>query len=106
MTACVANFKVEANIGKPQVAYRETITQEVESEGKYVRQTGGRGQYGHVWLRIKPMPAGSGFVFEDAIVGGTVPKEFIKPAQQGIAEALQRGITAGFPVVDVHVTLF
>ena len=99
-------FKVEANIGKPQVAYRETITQEVESEGKYVRQTGGRGQYGHVWLRIKPLPAGSGFVFEDAIVGGTVPKEFIKPAQQGIAEALQRGITAGFPVVDVHVTLF
>ena len=99
-------FKVEANIGKPQVAYRETITKQVESEGKYVRQTGGRGQYGHVWLRIKPLPAGSGFVFEDAIVGGTVPKEFIKPTQQGIAEALQRGITAGFPVVDVHVTLF
>ncbi len=99
-------FKVEANVGKPQVAYRETITQEVESEGKYVRQTGGRGQYGHVWLRIKPLPAGSGFVFEDAIVGGTIPKEFIKPTQQGVAEALQRGITAGFPVVDVHVALF
>ena len=99
-------FKVEANVGKPQVAYRETITKEVEAEGKYVRQTGGRGQYGHVWLRIAPQEAGSGFTFEDAIVGGAVPKEFIKPAAQGIEEALQRGIISGFPMVDVKVTMF
>jgi elongation factor G len=99
-------YKVEANVGKPQVAYRETITKEVEAEGKFVRQTGGRGQFGHVWLRVKPLEPGSGFVFVDAIVGGTVPKEFIKPTQQGIAEALGRGIIAGYPVVDVQVTLF
>jgi elongation factor G len=99
-------FKVEANVGKPQVAYRETITQEVEAEGKYVRQTGGRGQYGHVWLRLTPQEPGTGFIFEDATVGGSVPKEFIKPASQGIAEALQRGIVAGFPMVDVKATLF
>ncbi len=99
-------FKVEANVGKPQVAYRETITREAEAEGKYVRQTGGRGQYGHVWLRIRPLPAGSGFRFVDQVVGGTVPKEFIKPTGQGVQEALSRGITAGFPVVDVEVILF
>ena len=99
-------FKVEANVGKPQVAYRETITQEVEAEGKYVRQTGGRGQYGHVWLRLIPGQAGTGYVFEDGTTGGSVPKEFIKPASQGIAEALQRGIVAGFPMVDVKVVLF
>ena len=99
-------FKVEANIGKPQVAYRETVTKEVEAEGKYVRQTGGRGQYGHVWLRLTPQEPGTGFVFEDAIVGGSVPKEFIKPAGQGIEEALQRGIVAGFPMVDVKATMF
>jgi elongation factor G len=99
-------FKVEANVGKPQVAYRETIRKEVEAEGKYIRQTGGRGQYGHVWLRVKPLEPGKGFIFEDAIVGGVVPKEFIKPTQQGVTEALGRGIIAGFPVVDVHVTLF
>ena len=99
-------FKVEANVGKPQVAYRETVTKEVEAEGKYVRQTGGRGQYGHVWLRLTPMEAGSGFEFVDGIVGGSVPKEFIKPASQGIQEALQRGVIAGFPMVDVKVTLF
>ena len=99
-------FRVEANVGKPQVAYRETITREVEAEGKYVRQTGGRGQYGHVWLRIKPLASGLGFKFTDGVVGGTVPKEFIKPTGQGVQEALSRGITAGFPVVDVEVTLF
>lgn len=99
-------FKVEANVGKPQVAYRETVSKEAEAEGKYVRQTGGRGQYGHVCLRVAPMPPGSGFVFEDAIVGGSIPKEFIKPAGQGIAEALQRGIISGFPMVDVKVTLY
>ena len=99
-------FKVDASVGKPQVAYRETITQQVEAEGKYVRQTGGRGQYGHVWLRVKPLPRGQGFIFEDAIVGGVIPREFIKPTTQGIVEALGRGITAGYPVVDVQATLF
>jgi elongation factor G len=99
-------FKVEANIGKPKVAYRETITQEVEAEGKFVRQTGGRGQFGHVWLRLTPMPPGTGYVFEDAIVGGVVPKEFIKPTNQGIDEALQRGIIFGVPMIDVKATLF
>lgn len=99
-------FKVEANVGKPQVAYRETITQEVEAEGKYIRQTGGRGQYGHVWLRITPLESGAGFVFEDATVGGVIPREFIKPTMQGIAEALGRGIQAGFPIVDIKVALF
>ena len=99
-------FKVEANIGNPTVAYRETITQEAVGEGKYIRQAGGRGQYGHVKIRVKPLPAGSGFVFEDATVGGVIPKEFIKPTQQGIAEALNRGITAGFPAVDIQATLF
>ena len=99
-------FKVEANVGKPQVAYRETITAEVEAEGKYVRQTGGRGQFGHVWLRVKPLESGTGNQFEDKIVGGVIPKEFIKPAAQGALEALGRGIIAGFPMVDVHVALF
>lgn len=99
-------FKVDANVGKPQVAYRETITASVETEGKYIRQTGGRGQYGHVWLRLEPLPAGSGFIFEDAVVGGVVPREFIKPVQQGIAEALNRGINAGFPVVDIKAVLY
>jgi elongation factor G len=99
-------FKVDANVGKPQVAYRESITAIAEGEGKFVRQTGGRGQYGHVKVRIQPQPAGTGFVFEDAIVGGVVPKEFIKPAAQGIEEALQRGIIAGYPMVDVKVSLF
>ena len=99
-------FKVEANVGKPQVAYRETVTAAAEAEGKYVRQTGGRGQYGHVWLKIEPQPAGSGFVFENEIVGGAVPREYIKPVQEGVAEALTRGVLAGFPLVDVKVTLF
>ncbi|RYY12748.1 MAG: elongation factor G, partial [Alphaproteobacteria bacterium] len=99
-------FKVEANVGKPQVAYRETITKEAQAEGKFVRQTGGRGQYGHVWVRVRPLEAGRGFVFEDAIVGGVVPREFIKPAMQGIEEALGRGITSGFPSVDIQATLY
>jgi elongation factor G len=99
-------FFVEANVGKPQVAYRETITKQVESEGKYIKQTGGRGQYGHVWLRIEPNEAGGGFVFESAVVGGSVPKEYIAPVKKGIEEALDTGIRAGFPVVDVKVTLF
>ncbi len=99
-------FKVEANVGKPQVAYRETITKVVEAEGKYVRQTGGRGQYGHCWLRLHPQPPGTGFVFENAIVGGVIPKEFITPIQKGIDEAMQGGVLAGYPMVDVMVEVF
>jgi elongation factor G len=96
-------FKVEANVGKPQVAYRETITQIVEAEGKYVRQTGGKGQYGHCWLRLIPQEPGKGFEFENVIVGGAIPKEFIKPIEKGIVEAMEGGILAGYPVVDIRV---
>ncbi len=99
-------FMVEANVGKPQVAYRETITKKVESEGKYVRQTGGRGQYGHVWLRIEPNEPGGGFVFENVLVGGSIPKEYVPAVKKGVEEALDSGIRAGFPVVDVKVELF
>ncbi|MFZ5659421.1 MAG: elongation factor G [Pseudomonadota bacterium] len=99
-------FSVEANVGAPQVAYRETIRKTVESEGKFVRQSGGRGQYGHVWLRLEPLEPGSGFQFENAVVGGVVPKEFIAPTQKGVEEALNNGIIAGFPVVDVKATIF
>jgi len=99
-------FKVQANVGKPQVAYRETVTRSVEAEGRYIRQTGGRGQYGHCWLRLHPQEPGAGFVFENAIVGGVIPKEFINPIQKGIEEAMQGGVLAGFPVVDVKVEVF
>lgn len=99
-------FKVEANVGKPQVAYRETIRAAVEQEGKFVRQSGGRGQYGHVWLKIEPKEPGSGYEFENKIVGGTVPKEYIPAVDKGIQEQMQNGILAGYPVVDVKVTLF
>jgi len=99
-------FKVEANVGKPQVAYRETITRPVESEGRYIRQTGGRGQYGHCWLRLHPQEPGKGFVFENTIVGGTIPKEFIAPIEKGIVEAMQGGVLAGFPMVDLKVEVF
>jgi len=98
-------FKVEANIGKPQVAYRETITKAVKAEGKFVRQTGGRGQYGHVVLEVEPNERGAGFLFENKIVGGVVPKEYIAPVEAGIKEAMLAGVMAGFPVVDVKVTL-
>ena len=98
-------FKVEANVGAPQVAYRETIRKSVEQEGKYVRQTGGRGQYGHVWLRIEPLESG-GYEFVNGIVGGVVPKEYIPAVDKGVQEQLRNGILAGFPVVDVKVTLF
>jgi len=99
-------FKVEANVGKPQVAYRETITKKVEQEGKYIKQTGGRGQYGHVWITVEPQEPGAGFTFENKIVGGTVPREFIPAVEKGIKEALDSGINAGYPVVDVKVALF
>ncbi len=99
-------FKVEANVGKPQVAYRETIKKTAESQGKFVRQSGGRGQYGDVWVELTPLPAGEGFVFENAIVGGVVPREYIKPTEEGIKEAMQNGISAGFPMVDVKAKLY
>jgi elongation factor G len=99
-------FKVDANVGKPQVAYRETIKATVDSEGKFVRQSGGRGQYGHVWLKIEPQAAGKGYNFVDGIVGGSVPREFIPAVDKGIREAVQTGVLAGYPIVDVKVTLF
>jgi elongation factor G len=99
-------FKVEANVGKPQVAYRETLRNTVETEGKFIRQTGGRGQYGHVWLRLEPLPPGKGYEFVNGIVGGTVPREYIPAVDKGIQEAVQTGVIAGYPIVDVKVTLF
>jgi elongation factor G len=99
-------FKVDANVGKPQVAYRETIRATVESEGKFIRQSGGRGQYGHVWLKIEPLPPGKGYEFVNGIVGGAVPREFIPAVDKGIQEAVQTGVIAGYPIVDVKVTAF
>ncbi|MBV8422507.1 MAG: elongation factor G [Hyphomicrobiales bacterium] len=99
-------FKVEANVGKPQVAYRETIRGTVESEGKFVRQTGGRGQYGHVWLKLEPNQAGKGNEFINGVVGGSVPREYVPAVDKGIREAEETGVIAGYPVVDVKVTLF
>ncbi len=98
-------FRVQCNVGRPQVAYRETITRPVRVEGRFVRQSGGRGQYGHVWLEMAPNEAGSGFVFEDKTVGGSVPREYINPTQKGIVEAMESGVLAGYPVVDVKVAL-
>ena len=99
-------FKVEANIGNPQVSYRESITKEAEAEGKYVKQSGGRGQYGHAKIRIEPQEPGKGFEFVNAIVGGAIPKEYIGSVQAGIEEAAQSGILGGYPVLDIKVTLF
>jgi elongation factor G len=99
-------FKVEANVGKPQVAYRETIRGKVQQEGKFVRQSGGRGQYGHVWITLEPSEPGKGYEFVNGIVGGTVPREYIPAVDKGIKEATQTGVIAGYPVVDVKVTLF
>ncbi|MGB5472665.1 MAG: elongation factor G [Gammaproteobacteria bacterium] len=99
-------FKVEANVGAPQVAYRETIRKSVEAEGKFVRQSGGRGQYGHVWLKLEPQEPGIGYEFVNGIVGGVVPKEYIPAVDKGIQEQLQNGVVAGYPVVDVKVTLY
>jgi elongation factor G len=99
-------FKVDANIGKPQVAYKETISKKVEQEGKFVRQSGGRGQFGHVWITLEPSEKGKGFVFENKIVGGSIPKEYIKPVAEGIEEAMKNGVLAGYPVEDVKAVLF
>jgi elongation factor G len=99
-------FGVEANVGAPQVAYREAIRKPVEIEGKFVKQSGGRGQYGHVWIKMEPNPAGKGFEFVDAIKGGTVPREYIPAVEKGLRETLPNGVLAGFPVVDVKCTLF
>ncbi|MGA8616691.1 MAG: elongation factor G [Xanthobacteraceae bacterium] len=99
-------FKVEANVGKPQVAYRETIRGTVESEGKHVKQSGGRGQYGHVWLKIQPNETGKGVEFVNGVTGGSVPREFIPAVEKGVMEAVNTGVVAGYPVVDVKVTLF
>ena len=98
-------FNVQVNVGAPQVGYRETIKSSAECEGKYIRQSGGRGQYGHVWIRFEPNP-GKGFEFVDAIVGGTVPKEYIKPTKDGLEDSLNRGLVAGYPVMDIKATLF
>jgi len=99
-------FKVEANVGKPRVAYRETIRKKIEHESKYVRQTGGKGQYGHVLLRLEPRERGEGFEFANEVVGGAIPREFIPAVQKGVQEQLTNGILAGYPVVDVKVTLY
>jgi elongation factor G len=99
-------FKVAANVGKPQVAYKETITKTMEKQGRYVRQTGGKGQYGDVWLRLEPLPPGSGVQFESEVVGGSIPREFIKPIEQGVREAALAGVLAGYPVLDFKATVF
>ena len=99
-------FKVDCKVGEPQVAYRETIRKTVEAEGKFVRQSGGHGQYGHCWLRLEPQEPGEGFAFENKVVGGAIPKEFIKPIEDGVKQAMEGGVVAGYPVVDVKVTVF
>ncbi len=99
-------FKVEANVGKPQVSYRETITKPVKVEGKFIRQTGGRGQYGHVWLELEPQERGAGFTFVNKITGGVVPREYIPAVEAGVKEAMLNGVLAGYPVIDVKVTLY
>ena len=99
-------FKVEANVGAPQVAYKETIKVTAEGEGKYIRQSGGRGQYGHCFLRIEPKNRGEGYEFIDEIKGGTIPKEFISPIGKGVKEAMENGVLAGYPMVDMSVALY
>ena len=99
-------FKVETNVGKPQVAYRETFRSTAKVEGKFVRQSGGRGQYGHCWIEFEPLEAGSGFIFENKVVGGVVPREYIGPVQAGIEESMKNGVLAGFPLVDIKATIF
>ncbi|MCC6217178.1 MAG: elongation factor G [Polyangiaceae bacterium] len=99
-------FKVEANVGKPEVAYREAIARKVQAEGRYIRQTGGHGQYGHVWIELEPAERGAGFVFENDIVGGVIPKEFIPSIEKGVRDAMGRGVLAGYPLIDCRVRLF
>jgi elongation factor G len=99
-------FNVEANVGKPQVAYRETITKAIKSEGRFIRQSGGKGQYGHVWLTLEPQPPGKGFEFVNKIVGGRVPREYIPAVQKGVTEAMEKGVLAGYPMVDIKITLY
>ncbi|OGH89571.1 MAG: translation elongation factor G, partial [Candidatus Magasanikbacteria bacterium RIFOXYD12_FULL_33_17] len=99
-------FKVEAQVGAPQVAYKETIRKPAEAEGKYVKQSGGRGQYGHCWLRIEPMEKGAGFEFVDEIKGGSIPKEYITPIQKGVKETMDKGVIAGYPLLDIKATVF
>jgi elongation factor G len=99
-------FKVEANVGRPQVAYRETITKQAQAQGKHIRQTGGHGQYGDVWLRVEPNETGKGFEFVNGIVGGIIPREYIKPVENGVRETLENGVIAGYPMIDVKVTLY
>src|SRR5690625_185462 len=99
-------FKVEANVGATQVAYRETFRASAEVEGKFIRQSGGRGQYGHVWVKYEPNEEGAGFEFENKIVGGVVPREYVPSVEQGIREALENGVLAGYPLIDVKATLY
>jgi len=99
-------FKVEGNIGRPQVAYKETIKEMAEAEGKYIRQSGGRGQYGHVFLRLEPKKRGEGFEFINEISGGTIPQEFIPATEKGVKEAMEKGVLAGYPLIDLQVTLY
>ncbi|MDO8505634.1 MAG: elongation factor G [bacterium] len=99
-------FKVEANVGRPQVAYKETIRAVAQAEGKYIRQSGGKGQYGHCWLKVEPQERGAGFTFEDETKGGSIPREFITPIMKGVKEALEKGIIAGYPVIDIKVTVY
>jgi elongation factor G len=99
-------FNVEANVGRPQVAYKETLTMQAEGEGRYIKQTGGRGQYGHAKIKLTPRKPGEGFEFVNAIVGGTIPREYIKPIEEGIREAMTNGVLAGYPVDDVGIELY
>jgi elongation factor G len=99
-------FNVEANVGAPQVAYKETIKKLAEAEGKFIRQSGGRGQYGHCWLRIEPLEAGGGYEFDDEIKGGVIPKEYIQPINKGVKEAMERGVLAGYPILDIKCTVY
>src|SRR3989344_5039582 len=99
-------FGVLANVGSPQVAYKETITQASEGEGKYIRQTGGRGQYGHVMIKLGPKARGEGYEFVNAIKGGAIPQEYISPSEKGIKETMDNGVLAGFPMVDIQVTIY
>ncbi|MPN10514.1 Elongation factor G [bioreactor metagenome] len=99
-------FKVEANVGKPQVSYKETLSGNADVDHKYAKQSGGRGQYGHVWIRFEPNESGKGFEFINGVVGGTVPREYIKPVQDGLQAALSNGLIAGYPIIDIKATLF